>query len=109
MPGLRGRAGRVAIFTGGGGIGAATARRLSDDGARVVVVHIDEPQAREVAQSLPGPSAWIRADVSDEVDVGRYLEAAVSHFGRVDLHHLNAGIAGSLTALPDLAAEEFDR
>ncbi len=110
MAGLRGLAGQVAIVTGGGGgIGAATARRLSAEGAHVVVVDTAEPRAREVAQSLPGPSAWVRADVSDEVDVARYLETAVRHFGRVDLHHLNAGIAGSLTALPDLAAEEFDR
>jgi NAD(P)-dependent dehydrogenase (short-subunit alcohol dehydrogenase family) len=110
MAGLRGLAGRVAVVTGGGGgIGAATARRLSDEGARVLVVDTDELRAREVAQSLPGPAAWVRADVSDEADVARYLEAAVSRFGRVDLHHLNAGIAGSLTALPDLAAEDFDR
>jgi NAD(P)-dependent dehydrogenase (short-subunit alcohol dehydrogenase family) len=110
MAGLRGLAGRVAIVTGGGGgIGAATARRLSDEGVQVVVVDTDEPRAREVSQSLPGPSAWVRADVSDEADVARYLDVAVSHFGRVDLHHLNAGIAGSLTPLPRLTAEEFDR
>jgi NAD(P)-dependent dehydrogenase (short-subunit alcohol dehydrogenase family) len=110
MAGLRGLAGRVAIVTGGGGgIGAATARRLSDEGAQVVVVDIDETRAREIARSLPGASAWVGADVSDEADVARYLEVAVSHFGRVDLHHLNAGIAGPLTALPELTAEEFDR
>jgi NAD(P)-dependent dehydrogenase (short-subunit alcohol dehydrogenase family) len=110
MAGLRGLAGRVAIVTGGGGgIGAATARRLSDEGVQVVVVDTDEPRAREVSQSLPGPSAWVRADVSDEADVARYLDVAVSHFGRVDLHHLNAGIAGALTPLPRLTAEEFDR
>lgn len=110
MGGLRGLDGRVAVVTGGGGgIGAATARRLSAEGVRVVVVDTDEPRAREVAQSLPGPSAWVRADVADEAEVARYLEVAVSHFGRVDLHHLNAGIAGSLTALPELTTEEFDR
>jgi NAD(P)-dependent dehydrogenase (short-subunit alcohol dehydrogenase family) len=110
MGGLRGLDGRVAIVTGGGGgIGAATARRLSAEGVRVVVVDTDEPRAREVAQSLPGPSAWVRADVADEADVARSLEVAVSHFGRVDLHHLNAGIAGSLTALPELTTAEFDR
>jgi NAD(P)-dependent dehydrogenase (short-subunit alcohol dehydrogenase family) len=110
MSGLRGLAGRVAIVTGGGGgIGAATARRLSAEGVRVVVVDTDEPRAREVAQSLAGPSTWVRADVADEADVARYLDVAVSHFGRVDLHHLNAGIAGSLTALPELTTEEFDR
>jgi NAD(P)-dependent dehydrogenase (short-subunit alcohol dehydrogenase family) len=110
MAGLRGLDGRVAVVTGaGGGIGSATARRLSDEGARVLVVDTDEARAREVAAALPGPSAWLRADVSAEADVARYLEAAVSHFGRVDFHHLNAGIAGSLTALPDLSADEFDR
>jgi NAD(P)-dependent dehydrogenase (short-subunit alcohol dehydrogenase family) len=110
MGGLNGLDGRVAVVTGGGGgIGAATARRLSAEGVRVVVADIDEHRAREVAQSLAGPSAWVRADVSVEADVARYLDVAVSHFGRVDLHHLNAGIAGSLTALPDLTTEEFDR
>jgi NAD(P)-dependent dehydrogenase (short-subunit alcohol dehydrogenase family) len=101
---------QVAIVTGGaGGIGAATARRLSAEGARVVVVDTDSARARAVAESLPGPGAWVDADVSDEANVARYMDAAVSHFGRVDLHHLNAGIAGSLTALPDLAVGEFDR
>jgi NAD(P)-dependent dehydrogenase (short-subunit alcohol dehydrogenase family) len=110
MSGLSGLDGRVAIVTGGGGgIGAATARRLSGEGVRVVVVDTDEPRAREVALSLAGPSAWVRADVANEADVARYLDVAVSHFGRVDLHHLNAGIAGTLTALPELTAEEFDR
>lgn len=110
MGGLRGLDGRVAVVTGGGGgIGAATARRLSAEGVSVVVVDTDEPRAREVAQSLAGPSAWVRADVADESDVARYLDAAVSHFGRVDLHHLNAGIAGPLTALPELTTDEFDR
>jgi NAD(P)-dependent dehydrogenase (short-subunit alcohol dehydrogenase family) len=110
MAGLSGLDGRVAVVTGGGGgIGAATARRLSAEGVRVVVADIDEQRAREVAQSLAGPSAWVRADVAVESDVTRYLDVAVSHFGRVDLHHLNAGIAGSLAALPDLTAEEFDR
>jgi NAD(P)-dependent dehydrogenase (short-subunit alcohol dehydrogenase family) len=110
MGGLSGLDRRVAVVTGGGGgIGAATARRLSAEGVRVVVVDIDEQRAREVAQSLAGPSAWVAADVAVEADVARYLDVAVSHFGRVDLHHLNAGIAGSLTALPNLTTDEFDR
>lgn len=101
---------QVAIVTGGaGGLGAAAARRLSAEGARVVVVDTDEVRARAVAESLQGPGAWVSADVSDEAGVARYLDAAVSRFGRVDLHHLNAGIAGSLTVLPDLTVEEFDR
>ena len=110
MTGQRRLEDHVAIVTGGaGGIGAASARRLSAEGARVVVVDTDESRARAVAESLPGSGAWVSADVSDEAGVARYLDAAVSRFGRVDLHHLNAGIAGSLTALPDLTVGEFDR
>jgi NAD(P)-dependent dehydrogenase (short-subunit alcohol dehydrogenase family) len=110
MSGLRGLDHQVAIVTGGGGgIGAASARRLAAEGARVVVVDTDEARARAVAESLPVPGAWVAADVSDETGVARYLDAAVSRFGRVDLHHLNAGIAGPLTALPDLTVGEFDR
>src|SRR5262249_21055274 len=110
MTGLRGLADQVALVTGGaGGSGAACARRLAAEGAQVVVVDTDEARARVVAESLPGPATWVAADVSEEAGVARYLDVAVSRFGRVDLHHLNAGIAGSLTALPDLTAGEFDR
>ena len=44
------------------------------------------------------------ADVAREEDVERYLAAAVERFGRVDLHHLNAGIPGTLAPPPDVPA-----
>ena len=50
----------------------------------------------------------MRADVSQEEDVDAALEAAVERFGRVDLQHLNAGVAGTLAPLPDVTAAEFD-
>ncbi len=37
------------------------------------------------------------------------MDAAVAEFGRIDAHHLNAGIFGSFAELPDLPADEFDR
>jgi NAD(P)-dependent dehydrogenase (short-subunit alcohol dehydrogenase family) len=75
-------AGRVAVVTGGaGGIGGATARRLSQEGALVVVVDLDGARADEVAGSLPGEAA----NVALEEDVERYVTAAVERFGRIDL------------------------
>lgn len=101
--------GKVAVITGGsGGIGSATARRLSEAGAHVVVVDIDGDRARAVAESLPTPAAWAAADVSREADVDGYLQVALDRFGRVDLHHLNAGVSGGFARLPEVTVEEFD-
>lgn len=101
--------GKVAVVTGGaGGIGAASAHRLSALGARVVVVDLDGDGARTVAEALPGPGLAVRADVSREEDVQRYVRRAVEEFGRLDLHHINAGIVGSFAELPDLDIADFD-
>ena len=106
----RGLEGRVAIVTGAaGGLGSATARRLADEGVRLVLADLDEDRVAGLAASLPADSAFLRADVTSEADVAACVELAVSRFGQVDFHHLNAGVAGSLAALPDLTAEEFDR
>jgi NAD(P)-dependent dehydrogenase (short-subunit alcohol dehydrogenase family) len=101
---------RVAVVTGAaGGIGGATATRLSREGAAVVLVDSDGDAAERLAKELDGDVIAVAADVSREEDVERYMDAAVQRFGRVDLHHLNAGIPGSAAALPDLTVEDFDR
>jgi NAD(P)-dependent dehydrogenase (short-subunit alcohol dehydrogenase family) len=105
----RSLAGKVAVVTGAAsGIGAATARRLSGDGASVVVVDVDADGARKVAADLPGRALAVPGDVSREQDVDRYVRLAVEEFGRLDLHHLNAGITGPFTELPEMSVEDFD-
>jgi NAD(P)-dependent dehydrogenase (short-subunit alcohol dehydrogenase family) len=102
--------GRVAVVTGSAsGIGAGSARRLAREGARVVVVDIDGDGAQRVADELPTDALAVRADVSNDHQVDAYMDAAVAAFGRIDYYHLNAGIFGTFTALPDLSADEFDQ
>lgn len=102
--------GQVAVVTGGaGGLGSAAALRLSQEGCRVLVVDRDGAGARSIAARLPGESTWLQADVAVEDEVTGYVRHAAEHFGRVDLHLLNAGLPGPVTALPGLTADEFDQ
>jgi NAD(P)-dependent dehydrogenase (short-subunit alcohol dehydrogenase family) len=101
---------RVALVTGAGsGLGAASARRLSAEGARVVLVDVDQDAAAAVAAELATDALVIGADISDEAAVEDYLRSAVGAFGRIDHHHLNAGVFGSFERLPDVSLDEFER
>jgi NAD(P)-dependent dehydrogenase (short-subunit alcohol dehydrogenase family) len=103
---LAGLEGKVAVVTGGAsGLGEAVARRLAAEGAKIVIV--DREGAEEAADSLDDALA-VTADVTREADVDAYMRAAVERFGRVDLHHLNAGISGTLSPIPEIEADEFD-
>jgi NAD(P)-dependent dehydrogenase (short-subunit alcohol dehydrogenase family) len=107
---MRGLPGKTAIVTGGaGGIGGAVARRLSEEGCKVVVVDIDGDGAARTAASLPGEAIGVPADVSVEDDVLHYQRAAVEAFGRLDLFHVNAGVPGKAARFTDGDAEDFDR
>jgi len=87
-------AGKVVVITGAsGGIGSAIARRLADEGARLVLHYRNgkervENLRRELAsvETLP-----VRADLTRESDVRRLFGAAVKEFGRVDTLIANAG------------------
>lgn len=101
---------KVYVVTGAGsGMGAATARRQSELGARVVVSDIDLQSAEAVSSQLPGDSVAIKADVSIEHDTDRYLDAGIDKWGRLDGAHLNAGYPGPFGVFAESSIEEFDR
>jgi 2-hydroxycyclohexanecarboxyl-CoA dehydrogenase len=82
--------GRTALVTGGaGGIGAATARRLAAEGARVAVGDLDLDTARTVAAEIDGVATEL--DVTDTGSVGRAVAAVGDAFGPVDVLVNNAG------------------
>ena len=91
--------GKVALVTGGAsGIGAATARRLAELGATVVIVDVDDAPGKEVAATLGGAHRYEHLDVSDP-EGWRALLGAV---GQVDILHLNAGIMSRSATAPAL-------
>ena len=90
---MTGLSGKVAVVTGAGsGIGEAIAELLVERGASVVIADIDEAAGRKVADRLGEPALAHRTDVTVEADVDSMIEAAVTHFGRLDLAVNNAGI-----------------
>jgi NAD(P)-dependent dehydrogenase (short-subunit alcohol dehydrogenase family) len=64
------------IAGGGGGLGAATARRLHAAGARVVISDLDEARGTAVADELGDGAVFVRTDVTDEASVQQAIDAA---------------------------------
>nr|WP_276145517.1 SDR family NAD(P)-dependent oxidoreductase [Ralstonia solanacearum] len=96
-------AGRTAIVTGGSrGIGAAIARRLAADGARVAVVYRSNgAKADAVVRAIRGTGAEaiaVQADVSDAASVHTMVDTAQRAFGGIDILVNNAGILASQPA-----------
>src|SRR5687768_11416161 len=85
--------GRVALVTGSSsGIGEATARRLSELGAHVVVNSSSSVEAGEkVAASLPTKALYVQADIADAAAREKLLSSTIDEFGRLDILVNNAG------------------
>lgn len=88
--------GRIAVVTGGArGIGAATCRRLADDGATVVVLDVDEVGAQAIADELPHGGAGLHCDITDQDEVESVVRHVVARFGTIDVLVNNAAIIRS--------------
>ena len=86
-------AGKVAIVTGSSsGIGEEIARRLSDLGATVVVNSANSVDAgKQVANTLPGKSLYVQADISDRAACQTLIDTTLNSFGHLDILINNAG------------------
>ena len=83
--------GQVALVTGAGAIGAATAKALAAEGAAVAILDIDGEAAKKVAATFKG--LGLECDVTKPEQVKRAFEAACERFGGVDIVVSNAGAA----------------
>ncbi|MDB5615329.1 MAG: family oxidoreductase [Devosia sp.] len=104
--------GKIALVTGGGsGIGKAAAVRLAAGGASVVVISrtLEEVEAtRDEIIAAGGKALAIDADISEEAEMTKVIEATIRDYGRLDIVVANAGINGVWAPIDDLTPDEWD-
>ncbi|WP_100410403.1 SDR family NAD(P)-dependent oxidoreductase [Acidovorax sp. 69] len=101
-----GHQGRVCIVTGGAqGIGEACARRFAVEGAKAVIVDVDDARGQALAQELG--ALYVRCDVGDKAQVDALVAQTLAAYGRIDVLVNNAGIFRAADFL-EVTEADFD-
>jgi 3-oxoacyl-[acyl-carrier protein] reductase len=103
--------GKVAIVTGASkGIGAAIAKALAAEGAAVVVNYASSKQGAEAVvagiEKAGGKAVAVKGDVSKAAEARAIVDAAIEHFGHLDVLVNNSGVY-EFKALEDITEEHF--
>ena len=103
---------KVALITGAAsGIGRATAKLFASEGAKVVVADINEAGGQKTVADIADDgrdALFVRADVGKMGDVETMVDAAIGHFGRLDVVHSNAA-AFTMGTATEITEEQWDR
>ncbi|WP_042221053.1 SDR family NAD(P)-dependent oxidoreductase [Oceanobacillus manasiensis] len=109
MPRLEGK---TAVITGGaGGIGKKTAEFFLKEGAKVLLVDMNQDALDEVKSNLDqyGEVAVAKANVTDEDEVKGYVNKAKEEFGSIDIFFNNAGIEGTVAPIAEQKLEDYQK
>lgn len=84
--------GKVAVITGAAsGFGEGMARRFAEEGAKIVVADLNMEGAERVAGEIGANAVAVKTDVALRSDIDAMVDAAMQHFGRIDVMVNNAG------------------
>jgi len=100
---------KIAIITGGAsarGIGKATARLFAENGAKVVILDIDEDAVFTVTEDLGSGHYAFRCDVTKKDECEKTIEMILKKFKTIDILVNNAGITQPLKTL-DISEENY--
>jgi len=104
---------RVAIVTGAGsGIGAASAAAMAREGARVVVVDVNDAGIKRTVEQIEkagGQAIGARGDVTRAADNQSVVEQAVTRWGRLDVFFANAGVPQWKSDIDEVDEKTFDQ
>jgi len=104
--------GKVSIITGAGsGMGEATAKLFSKEGAKVVVADIDTVKGQQVVKEIKdagGDAIFIEADVSKVSDMEKMVKTTVETYGKLNILYNHAGIPGP-KGVEDVMEEEWEQ
>lgn len=100
--------GKVAIITGASrGMGSEHVREFVKEGAKVVITDILEAEGRTLSKELGENTLFVKHDVTNPDDWNHVINQAVEAFGPVTVLVNNAGYAGPVSSLTDLADEDY--
>lgn len=105
--------GKVAFITGAAsGIGAGTARRFAQEGARVALADVMTEQGEALRSELESAgykAIYTNCDVSNPEAVKGAIDATVERFGKLDVVFANAGVNGVWAPIEELQPDEWER
>ena len=88
--------GKVALITGGAsGLGGASAKMITENGGRVMIVDLNQETGQALAGELGDKALFVQADVSSPSDMEAAVNKAVEKFGRLDIDINCAGIGSA--------------
>lgn len=100
---------KIAVITGGAsGIGLATAKKLLNEGAKVVLVDWNEG-VNDIAKNLGKNCIGIRCDVSCDTNVQETISKIMEKFGHIDYLVANAGIGGGPNKAHEVSIDEWNK